>query len=361
MNHKNRLHAARQLLASTALLLLAACGGGSSGENPAAPAAADTGPAPPAPVVATEPAPAAASQPAPVVAADTAPDPTISKSNAEPLADAVLDAVGGQALLSGTTQLLKSHPQGAVPGLLNVTRALVQTSSALQPKSVGSETTPCAFGGYMTLSSGQSSDGSPFMDLAASTCSMSLNGAVVVIDGNLHIDVHGGMLSVPPHKLDLSFTANQFRIQSGPDSVTLHGDALVEWISPSDTSERLVITGTSFSVTTDRIADGRRTIALKDYRQAIAREDTEMHSSLDALVEVADPQVSLNPLSYWISTLTPVVSDTRTGRLSAGSVRVRDERSTLLIDVQPTGAIQLQLDEDGDGVPEHMARLDQPS
>lgn len=289
---------------------------------------------------------------------------TINESSAKPVAANALGAVQGTSATESTNLLTGVEVQnegGANPASL---RAMAETARFASGSLAGrggsmvtgvtsSETIDCPLSGSLTVSGTVSgSEGMVAGDnvtLTANNCSMNVDGVTTTMNGSMAFTVvSGSITSTLPMNVVFSMVATNFSVTAGSTTVAVNGDLRMD-LRMTSTSETIVASGTSLSNT---LTEGGATYTdtLKNYTQTFTYNGSVVTGSLSATVESSSSQLGSGGGSYTVTTPTALVWNESTGTLSSGVVKVVGANgSQLVMTVNSSTSVTIQIDENGDG------------
>lgn len=288
----------------------------------------------------------------------------ITEANAKPVAANALDsAQNTTAARSGTSLLTGVQVEGGATASTSSFLAMAQlaraaagaaTAAPALPTAVAiNETAACLMGGSMSVTGNMSVMDAMMagdsLSINASNCAVDVGGVSTVMNGSMAMSVISGSASAPPFHVVLGMTAAGLSVQSGGSTVVATGDARLDWTATSTSVQSMAVTGTSMS-SRETLGASVRTTVLQNYAQSVALNGTTVTCSLSASVQTDSTQLGANGGAYTISTPTPVMWNSATGAVTAGSVKVvAGAGSQLLMTIAADGSVALQLDANGDG------------
>ena len=288
----------------------------------------------------------------------------ITEANAKPVAANALDsAQNTTAARSGTSLLTGVQVEGggaastsaflAMAQLARAAAGVAKAAPALPTAVAINETAACPLGGSMSVTGNMSVMDAMMagdnLSINASNCAVDVGGMATVMNGAMSISVISGSASSLPFHVVLGMTASGLSVQSGGATVVATGDARLDWSATSTTVQSIAVTGTSMS-SRETIGTSVRTTVLQNYAQSVALNGTTVTCSLGASVQTDSTQLGASGGAYTISTPTPVMWNSATGAVTAGTVKVvAGAGSQLLMTIAADGSVALQLDANGDG------------
>ena len=288
----------------------------------------------------------------------------ITETNAKPVAANALGAATGTSGTDSASLLTGVEVQG--DGAVNPAslKAMAQTArfassslagrGALATGVTSSDTVACPLGGSLTVSGTVSSSSGMIagdnVTLSANSCTLDMGGGeTATMNGSLSFTVISGSITgyVPMHVV-FSMVATNFSITSGGTTVAVNGDLRMD-LTVTSTSETIIASGASLSNT---LTEGGVTYtdSLKNYSQSFTYNGATVTGSLSATIESSSTALGSNGGSYTITTPTPLVWNDSTGTLSSGVIKVVGANgSQLLMTVNSTTSVTIQVDANGDG------------
>lgn len=288
----------------------------------------------------------------------------ITQGNAKPLAANALDTA--QNMSAAQAGQLVTGVQVDVPGLGSGPLAYAQAAIAMTRRvapakapdlAVGvsiNQTVACSQGGSVTVTGNvASSNGLSVGDnvtLVASACKETVGGVTTTTSGRMSIAVNSGSVTgALPYRVVMDVTLADFSVQSGTLTSLGSGDMRMDLAVSGTGAETLTVSGTSLS---SRITGGPtvRGTTLKNYSQTLTTSGTTASSVVTGTVVADSSRLGTSPVSYTISTPTPVSWNTSSGVVSAGAVKVVGANNAqLLVTVGASSTVTIQLDANGDG------------
>lgn len=318
--------------ALAAAFLVASCGGGGGGGTPAP-------------------------------AANTAPTIAITETNAKPVGANALDAAQSTSATRNAAGLpigvqVNATDVGAplLPALAEAARLAAQAlpGAALPVGVAVNQSFACPLGGSFTLSGNAASATSisvgDTFTFSANACASSAGGSTVVLNGSMTMNFATATSSLtPPFHIVVNNTVSNLSVTSGGTSVVANGDVRLDWNAPSSTSQTLTASGTSMS-SRETINGATHTTTLRNYSQTLTTSGSTYTGTVAGTVETDSSKLGSSPVSYTISTPTPVVWSATTHTASAGVIKVVGaNNSAMLLTIHADGTVSIQLDANGDG------------
>lgn len=315
------------------VLVLSACGGGGGGggsaATPATPLAIST----------------ANSKAVSADALDNSTDTTTANTGTALVTGVQVDAgstTGARKLVSVGRALLAMAPArpALATGVAMDHTGLCQISGTL--RIVGNVADPTG----NTLNAGDQ------ITLIANSCSTVVDGRTVTMNGSFAITINTGSFNPNavsyPTRLVMTFVTNNFVVVEGADRMTSNGDLRIDIHMLSATSEDIVLSGSSLS-DTHSTSTGSRSSTLKNYTETLQVRGTTITGSVTATVDSTNSRLGSGPVSYSISTVTPLTYS-EAGDVSAGVLKVTGaNNSALLLTVTATNTFKVEVDANGDG------------
>lgn len=316
------------------VLVLSACGGGGGGGG------------------------GSAATPATPLAISTANSKAVSADALDNSTDTTT-AQTGTALVTGV-QVDAGSTAGARK-LVSVGRALLAMAPARPAIATGvsvDDTAPCQISGTLRIlgtiadSTGNTLNGGDQITLIANSCSAIVDGQSVTMNGSFAITINSGSFNPNavsyPTRLVMTFVTNNFVVVEGADRMTSNGDLRIDITMLSATSEDIVLSGTSLSDSHSN-SSGTRSSTLKNYNESLQVRGTAITGSISATVESSNSRLGSGPVSYSISTVTPLAYS-EAGDVSAGVLKVTGaSNSALLLTVTAANTFKVEVDANGDG------------
>lgn len=313
-------------------LVLSACGGGGGGGSAAVPATP--------------------------LAISTANSKAVSADALDNSTDTTT-AQTGAALVTGV-QVDAGSTAGARK-LVSVGRALLAMTPARPALATGvavDETGACSGGGALRIfgnvadPTGNTLNAGDQITLVAASCSAIVDGQSVTMNGSLAITINSGSLNSGavsyPTRIVMTFVLTNFVVVEGAERMTANGDLRIDLNMINATSEDIALSGTSLSESHAN-SSGTRSSTLKNYNESLQVRGTAITGSITATVESTNSRLGSGPVSYSLSTVTPL-GYTEAGDVTAGAIKVTGaSNSALLLTVTATNTFKVEVDANGDG------------
>ena len=315
------------------VLVLSACGGGGGGGGSAA-------------------------TPATPLAISTANSKAVSADALDNSTDTTT-ASTGTALVTGV-QVDAGSTTGARK-LVSVGRALLAMAPARPALATGvavDDTGLCQISGTLRIvgnvadPTGNTLNAGDQITLIANSCSAVVDGQTVTMNGSFAIAINSGSFNPNavsyPTRLVMTFVTNNFVLVEGAERMTSNGDLRIDINMLSATSEDIVLSGSSLSDTHSN-SSGSRSSTLRNYTENLQVRGTTITGTVTATVESTNSRLGSGPVSYSISTVTPLAYS-EAGDVSAGVLKVTGaNNSALLLTVTATNTFKVEVDANGDG------------
>jgi hypothetical protein len=290
----------------------------------------------------------------------------ITSSNSQALAAEALAAASNTDAGSGASFVTGVQVNGGSAGsnaaLLGLAArklvSMVPPSSALATGVTTSQTMACASGGSLTMTANMSGGSTivagDSMQITANSCTESLDSASAVMNGSItftYLAAYDPASTAYPKTLSVRIVTQNFSISSGGETEVFNGDVTMTLTETSATSFTMSITSNSLSTTV-----GTHSVTLINYTLNAEETSSGTVITMSATVETNNSRLGSAPVSYQVTTVTPITVSS-TGVVTAGSIKVTGNGSSLLLTVTSADTFTLQVDSNADGTYESTSTV----
>jgi hypothetical protein len=287
--------------------------------------------------------------------ATTAPPVAITTSNAQAVAAEAsevstnTDAAAASGFVTGVQISGGGGPNTML--LATAARKLVAKAPASGSMATGAAVSEaCTSGGTITVDATVSGSGIPTAGdsfrITANNCTESDGTTSIVMNGSMTIAIVSGSYdpasTVYPKRVTMRIVTSNFSISGGGETEVFNGDLTIA-LTENATSASVTLSATSLS---NNI--GSHTVTVTNYTMQVDETSTATVTSVAATVQTNNSRLGSSPVSYTISTITPI-SVNSTGVVTAGSIKVTGANSNLVLTVIGSDSYSLQVDTNGDG------------
>jgi hypothetical protein len=246
----------------------------------------------------------------------------------------------------------------SVPGpvvLAAVSRKLLSMAPQVPAMATGvtqTATENCTGGGTATVtatgSGGTTAVAGDSLTIAANNCVETIDGTQFRMNGTLTMSIAAGSFDPNslsyPKDVTLGMKAENFSM----NAVALNGTLSLRMLQSSGSSGTVTLTSSAFAWR-DSSGPVAHNVSLASYTHRVTRSSTGSSTTeVSGTVTTDSPQINAGLVRFDLSTPTPIASNA-SGVITAGSLQVTGNASTLLLTTTANDTFSLQLDKDGNG------------
>jgi hypothetical protein len=284
----------------------------------------------------------------------------INETSAKPVAASAMDATQNTSATSGATLPVGVQVDAAAHSTnLQVIaeaarRAAASFSAANLPAGVAiNETDACGSGGTVTISGNVAgangiSTGDT-LNISFSNCAETVGTQLMVMNGQMSVTIAGGSIGgTLPFHVVMNVTATNLSSQFGGVTNVSSGDVRLDWTATNATSQILTASGTSMQ-SRSTVNGATRTNTMRNYSQTLTVNGSTLSGTLSATIETDNSRLGSSPVTYTVTTPSPLAWNASTRLPTAGVVKVVGaSNSQLVATFNADGSVTIQVDANGD-------------